>query len=411
MKRDHRRPWVILGGGLAAAEAAKTLRAERYDGRLVVVSDERHPPYERPPLTKEYLRGEKPLEKLYAGDPALWTSPVTDLVLGRRAVSVDAHDRRVHLDDGSRLGFDPLLIATGASAVTGLPGADAEFVHAIRTIDDADRLRQAAAASSSVAVVGGGWIGAEAAASLRQMGLDVTLVIPGSEVLEQRLGAVVGRRYTALHERNGIRVIRDSRATSIVDGRSGRGVHLRGGAVVHGDLVVLGLGARPNVDLATSAGLAVEGGVVADHYLETVAPGIYVAGDVAAPWHPRYGRHLRLEHWDTARRQGRVAAANFLGRRVSYDRVPYFYSDQFDLGMESWGLTSQGEVVVREVGQEGGFVAVWLDEGRVIGALQANAWDLSKEIRRLVEDARMIDASRFLDPDLPLAEVALPTAA
>ena len=406
MATEHKQPWVIAGGGLAAGKAAATLRKEGFDGRLVVVTEERHPPYARPNLSKDYLRGESGVDKLWAADAGLWASPDTELRMGRRATNLDPGGRRLELDDGRVLTYERLLIATGASAVRGgIPGSDLDFVHVVRTIEDADRLRTAATGASSVVIAGGGWIAAETAASLRQMGNDVTLVIPGAELLDRRLGADVGRLYSSLHERHGIRLVRGAWVVEVVTDAAGRGVRLADGTLVRADLVVLGFGAAPNVDLASRAGLDVSGGIVVNAQLETAAPGVFAAGDAAMAWHPRYGRAIRTEHWDTARRQGTAAALNMLGRGVAYDRLPYFYSDQFELGMEAYGLPDPSHEVAIRSYDDDRFVALWLAGGHVEAGLHGNDWDAVKTIERLVAERAALDVARFRDPSVPLTEL------
>jgi 3-phenylpropionate/trans-cinnamate dioxygenase ferredoxin reductase subunit len=273
---------------------------------------------------------------------------------------------------------------------------------------DADRLRDATRGATSAVVAGGGWIAAEVAASLRQVGLEVTLVVPGAEVLERHLGPVAARELSGIHERNGVRLVRSSRVVAIDETGGRRSVRLAGGDVVEGDLAVLGLGATPATELAVAAGLAVEDGIVADEHLATAAPGVFVAGDVASAWNPRYGERVRSEHWDNARRQGRTAARNMLGGAEAYDRVPYFFSDQFDLGLEMLGRPGQGsDILVRR--EDAGIVAAWVRDGAVVAAMHTNLWDTRKPLDRLVSAGARIDAARFVDPSVPLAEaLALP---
>jgi 3-phenylpropionate/trans-cinnamate dioxygenase ferredoxin reductase component len=409
MTTDRVRTVAIVGGGLAAAEAAKTLRSEGYDGRLVVVTEEPLPPYERPPLTKEYLRGEATPDALLAQPAAFYEESRVELLTGRRAVRLDPRKRSLALDDGTAMGFDRLLLATGARAMRpAVAGIDEPWVHLLRTAADADRLREAARAAGSAVVAGGGWIAAEAAASLRQMGLDVTLVVPGGEVLERHLGPAVGRAFTELHERHGVRVERGARVRAFVEAAGRRDVRLLDGRVVTGDLAVAGFGASPAVELAAEAGLEVDNGIVADERLMTRADGIFVAGDVASAWHPRYGQRVRSEHWDNARRQGRTAARNMLGGAEPYDRLPFFFSDQFELGMELIGRSGAGDrVLVRR--QEAGMVVAWVRDARVVAAMHTNLWNTRKALERLVSSGARIDSERFTDPAVPLeAAVGVP---
>ena len=407
MDTDRTRPWIVAGGGLAAARAATTLRKEGFDGRLIVISAENHAPYERPGLSKDYLRGETPAQKLLAADTAFWTQPGTELLLDRRVVDLDAGGHRLGLDDGARLEYGKLLLATGSTAIRpDMPGASLDFVHLLRTIDDADRIRADAAGAQKIAVAGGGWIAAEVAASLRQLGHDVTLIVSGHDVLERHLGHEIGAIYSALHERNGVRLIRGARVVGIEDGAR-RGLRLSTGELVRADMVVFGFGATPNVDLARAAGLAVANGVTSDQELRASAPDVFVAGDIASPWHPRFGRHLRVEHWDNAKQQGRVAALNMLDRSTPYDRLPYFYSDQFDLGMETFGLPGDGDdaqLVLRRL-DDAKFGAFWLSNGRVAAAVHGNLWDDSKTIGRLAREQVDVDPARLADPAVPLPEL------
>ena len=397
-----RRTFLIVGGGLAAAEAAKTLRAEGFEDRLVVVTEESRPPYERPPLTKAYLRGEVDAGTLLPEPESFYADAGIELLMGTRATDLDVDGRSIGLADGSRLAFDRLLLATGSRAIRpDIEGVGQPWVHLLRTAEDSDRLRDAARASASAIVVGGGWIGAETAASLAQMGLAVTLAFPGDQVLERHLGTTIGSRFSDLHERHGVRLVRRTRAVEVID----RGIRTDHGDTLHADIVVLGLGAVPATELAEAAGLAVDHGVIADERLETAAGGIVVAGDVASAWHPRYGMRLRSEHWDNARRQGRTAARNMLGRAEAFDRVPYFFSDQYELGMELIGRPEpDADVVIRREGD--GYVALWLRDGRAIAGMHADAWDAKKPINVLVEGGMPIDRAAFEDPAIALADVA-----
>jgi 3-phenylpropionate/trans-cinnamate dioxygenase ferredoxin reductase component len=394
------RAFLIVGGGLAAAEAAKTLRDEGYAGHLAVVTDEQRPPYERPPLTKAYLRGEADASALLPQPASFYDEAGIDLRLGTRVESLDLASRRARLSRGGDIAWERLLLATGARAFRpAVDGVDRPWVHLLRTAEDADRLRDAAHASGSAVVAGGGWIAAESAASLAQLGLDVTLVVPGDEVLERHLGTVIGARFSALHERHGVRLVRNARVDAVVD----RGVTVNGD-VLPADLVVLGFGARPATELARTAGLAVATGILADEQLETAAQGVFVAGDVAEAWHPRYRTRLRTEHWDNARRQGRTAARNLLGRGEVYDRLPSFFSDQYELGMELVGRPDAGaEIAIRETPD--GYVALWLVDGRPVAGMHADTWDAKKPLGALVESGVVVDRGAFEDPSIPLEAV------
>ncbi len=400
------RTFVIVGGGVAAAEAAKTLHAEGYADRLVVVTDEPRPPYERPPLTKEYLRGEAGEEKLVKQPASFYDEAGIELRLGVRAVGLDVAGRSLAFGDGSTIRFDRLLLATGARAARPrLDGIDSPWVHVVRTAEDADRLREAAGRAESVVVAGGGWIAAETAASLRQLGLSVTLVVPGAEVLERHLGAEVGLELGALHERHGVRLVRSSRVAALRESGGRREVVLDTGETLATDLAVLGLGAVPVIELARSAGLGVDDGILTDEHLRTSADGVFAAGDVASAWNPRYLDRVRSAHWDNARRQGRTAARNMLGMAEVYDRVPYFFSDQFDLGMEVLGRPDLGtEQHLRRTDE--GLVVAWTRDGVVVAGAHTNVWDSKKPLDRLIASGAVLDPAAFADPAIPLDTLA-----
>jgi 3-phenylpropionate/trans-cinnamate dioxygenase ferredoxin reductase component len=399
---------VVVGGGLAGATAAFALREAGFDHRIVLVSEEATPPYERPPLSKAYLRGEVPLEKAFVRPLADYDAAEIELLLGRRAVTLDPAARSLNLDDGTDLTYGALLIATGAEPRRpSAMRAHLDGVHVLRTAGDADVLRDAASAASAIAVVGGGWIGSEVAASLRQLGHDVTLISNGPRPLERVLGREVADVYRAVHAAHGVRLTQGHVVAMEGEGRV-QGVRLSDGRRITADLVVVGVGARPRIGLAMRGGLETrEGAIVTDEYLRTSVPSIYAAGDVALAWHPRYGRHVRVEHWDNAIRQGKAAAANILGARVPYTRTPYFYSDQFDLGMEYRGHAPEwGAVVLRgDVGARR-FHAFWMADSRVIAAMNVNLWDDGPALRRLVESEERIDPARLADPSVPLAAAA-----
>ena len=399
---------VIVGGGLAGANAAFALREHGYPNRIVLVSEESEPPYERPPLSKEYLRGEKPIEEAHVRPLADYEEQGIELLCGRRAVTLDPTARMLNLDDGTNLPYDALLIATGAEPRTlGSTRAYLEGVRYLRTAADADAIREAAARASATVVVGGGWVGSEVAASLRQLGHDVTLVSNLDRPLERVLGPDVADVYRAVHLEHGVHLVRGHVAGIEGDERA-EGVRLADGRVVPGGLVVVGVGAKPRIKLATRAGLETrDGAILVDEHLRTSVPSIYAAGDVAAAWHPRFGRHLRVEHWDNAIHQGKAAAANILGANEPYARTPYFYSDQFDLGMEYRGhAPGWGQVVIRGDLDAREFHAFWLADGRVIAAMNVNLWDDGDELQRLVESEERVDPERLADASVPLTRAA-----
>ncbi len=399
---------VIAGGGLAGAMAAFGLRDRGFEGRVVLVSEEAEPPYERPALSKEYLRGETALEKVFVRPLADYETHDIELVRGRRAVTLDPTIRQLNLDDGTNLTYNALLIATGAEPRRlGSNRAHLEGLRYLRTASDADSIRAAASGAKAVAVIGGGWIGSEVAASLRQLGHQVTMISNLPRPLERVLGSEVAEVYRDLHTAHGVRLVHGD--VSFVEGdHHADGVRLADGQRIPADLVVVGIGASPRMELAMRGGLeTIEGAIAVDEYLRTSAPNIYAAGDVAAAWHPRFARHVRVEHWDNAIHQGTTAAANILGGNEPYTRTPYFYSDQFDLGMEYRGYAPEwGKVAIRGDLAKREFHAFWIADGRVIAAMNANLWDDGDELLRLVESEERVDLGRLADPSVPLAEAA-----
>ena len=398
---------VIAGAGLAGANAAFALRENGYGGRLILVGDEAQAPYERPPLSKEYLRGEKTLDNALVRPVAEYDERGIELLAGRRATRLDVGARRLTLDDATALNYDALLIATGAAPRRLAASPALAGLHHLRDVSDADALRDASADARSIAVIGGGWIGSEVAASLTQLGGRVTLISETARPLERVLGPEVADVYRDVHAAHGVRLVQ-GRVSFVEGDRHVDGVRLEDGRRIAADLVVVGIGAVPRGELASGAGLEMrDGAILTDEYLRTSAPGVFAAGDVAAAWHPRFGRHLRVEHWDTAIHQGKVAAANILGAATPYGRTPYFYSDQFELGMEYRGHAPEwGKVLIRGDVARREFHAFWLADGRVIAAMNVNLWDDRAELRRLVESEERVDLARLADPAVPLARAA-----
>jgi 3-phenylpropionate/trans-cinnamate dioxygenase ferredoxin reductase component len=407
---------VIVGAGLAGAAAAGTLRDEGYQGRVVVVGAEPHLPYERPPLSKEYLAGKKTLEDAFVHPVEFYDTRQIELRLGTPATGLDLDAHTVTVGH-EPLRYDRLLLATGSSA-RRLPPADRSgaTVAYLRNIEDAERIKAGLRPERRVTVIGGGWIGLEVAAAARTAGCDVVVVEPLAEPLLRVLGPEVARIFAALHRRHGVEL---KTSTNVVDIRSRPTsgsvtdgvpavVHLDDGTATVTDLLVVGIGAVPNTDLAEVAGLKVEDGVVADEHLRSSHPDVFVAGDIAAAMHPRLGHRIRVEHWDNAKEQGATAARNLLGAEAAYDRLPYFFTDQYDLGMEYVGhVGPEGydEVVLR--GDPAGvFTAFWVADGRVAAAMHVNDWDATPALRTVV-GADHVDLAALRDPEVPLDRVVV----
>lgn len=401
-------PYVIVGAGLAGAKAAETLRAEGFDGRVLLVGEEPVRPYERPPLSKEYLRGEKGFEHAAVHSAGFYEAQGIELRTSSPVSRIDPAARGVELASGERLSYEKLLLATGArERRLPVPGADLAGVHYLRTVGDSDSLREALSTAQRVVVVGGGWIGAEVAASARQMGAQVALVELSSVPLEGVLGQEVGAVYRDLHAEHGVELHLGVGVESLSGSSRAEEVRLADGTILPADLVVVGVGVTPRTELAEAAGIEVRDGIVTDEYLATSAPGVYAVGDVAAVSYPRYGAHVRLEHWSAALNQGPAAARNMLGQAIPYDEVPYFYSDQYDLGMEYRGWAPAFDRVVLR-GDVGGrtFIAFWLHDGAPVAAMNANIWDAGDAIEALLRSGARPDPALLADPEAPLADLA-----
>jgi 3-phenylpropionate/trans-cinnamate dioxygenase ferredoxin reductase subunit len=328
--------FVIIGGGLAAAKAAEALREEGFDGTVTVIAAEDSLPYERPPLSKGVLAGSDADEVIFVHDEQWYADQRVELRRGVRATGIDPSARTVTLADGSVLGYHKLLLATGSvPRKLRIAGAELDGVHYLRTKRNSDELKAALAAGDRTVVVGGaGWIGLEVAAAARGYGNAVTVIEPQAAPLRAALGDELGGMFAGLHREHGVDLRLGTGVTEIVgDGTVVTGVRTDAGDLVDADLVVVGVGARPMTQLAEEAGLEVDNGVLTDAALRTSDENIYAAGDVANAVHPVLGRRIRVEHWANALNQGPAAAKSMLGQQVSYDHIPYFYTDQYDLGM------------------------------------------------------------------------------
>ncbi|HLH58410.1 MAG TPA: FAD-dependent oxidoreductase [Streptosporangiaceae bacterium] len=404
--------FVIVGASLAGAKAAETLRDEGFDGRIVLIGAEPHHPYERPALSKDYLQGRAGRETIFVHDDAWYAEHSVDLRLGTEVTGVDRSQHRVTLAGGESVGYDKLLLTTGAAPVRlPVPGTAAEGVRYLRTVDDSERLRADFAASPSVAVIGAGWIGLEVAAAARNAGCPVTVLEAAELPLLRVLGPEVARIFADLHAEHQVDLrlgVQVSAITAAGD-RVG-GVRLDDATEVGADVVVVGIGVRPEVRLAEEAGLEVRDGIVTDAALRTSDPDIHAAGDVASAFHPLLGRHIRVEHWANALNQPPVAARAMLGQDVSYETLPFFFSDQYDLGLEYAGYVEPGgydQVVFRgDVGTRE-FIAFWLAKGRLLAGMNVNIWDVSDQIQQIIAADDQVDPGLLADPGVPLAETVI----
>jgi 3-phenylpropionate/trans-cinnamate dioxygenase ferredoxin reductase subunit len=395
---------VIVGGGLAGAKAAEALREHGFDGRVVLVGDESEQPYERPPLSKEYLRGEVPREKTHAHPDGFYADHDVELRTGTRAERIDPTAREVVLAGGERIGFDGLLLATGARPrMLSVPGADLDGIHYLRDLDDADRIAARLDQGGRAVVVGAGWIGAEVAASARQKGVEVTIVERGRLPLERVLGPEVGQVYADVHREHGVELVAGATLEAFEGAGRVEQVRLAGGTTLPADFVVVGIGVVPRTELAEQAGIATGDGIVVSARLETSVPGVFAAGDVASAFHPFYDRHLRVEHWANALNQPAVAAQAMLGKPASYEELPYFFSDQYDVGMEYTGHAGDwDEVVFRGDPSTREFIAFWVKDSRVVAGMNVNVWDVVDPIKALIRSRQTVERDRLRDPDVPL---------
>ncbi len=401
--------FVVIGGGLAGAKAVEALRGSGFDDQLILFAAENHLPYERPPLSKEFLAGKKSLSDFTVHDSDWYRDNRVDLRLATPVSSVDAAGHTVGLPDGTTVAYDKLLLATGsASRRPPIPGADVDGVHYLRTFDDAVALNSVLAEGSSLAVVGAGWIGLEVAAGARQRDVDVTVVETAKQPLLAALGETVGEVFANLHRDHGVDLRLEAQVEEITTAKGrATGLKMRDGSTFTADAVLVAVGATPNVELAEQAGLSLgDGGILVDASLRTSDPDIYAVGDIAVAEHPLFGTRIRTEHWANALKQPGVAAAGMLGDPGEYAELPYFFTDQYDLGMEYVGHAPSFERVVFRgdvAGRE--FVAFWLDGGdRVLAGMNVNVWDVLDDVKALIRAKTPVDVDKLTDPRSPLAE-------
>ncbi|KQR16310.1 NAD(P)/FAD-dependent oxidoreductase [Cellulomonas sp. Leaf334] len=403
---------VVVGAGLAGAKTVESLRERGYDGRIVLLGTETERPYERPPLSKGYLQGSDERDDAFV-HPADWYSAHdVDLRLGTTARSIDLGARDVVDGSGTRTGWDHLVLATGSEPRRlDVPGAGLDGVVQLRTLDDSDRLRTLLTAGRRVVVVGGGWIGLEVTAAARAAGCEVSVLVRDPLPLLGVLGPELAAMFADLHRENGVDLRTRTEISEIVaagDGTRVGAVELADGTLVDADLVVVGIGAAPRVDLAKAAGLHVENGVVVDAHLRSSNPHVLAVGDIARAHHPLLGTHVRVEHWANALNQPATAAATVVGADEPYDKLPYFFTDQFDLGMEyvgHVGVHGYDEVVVRGDLQGRELIAFWRREGRVLAAMNVNVWDVVDDVQALIRSGAVVDHDRLADPEVPLPDL------
>ncbi|MFF9017450.1 NAD(P)/FAD-dependent oxidoreductase [Streptomyces sp. NPDC014870] len=413
---DADQTFVIVGGGLAGAKAAETLRSEGFTGRVILIGDERDHPYERPPLSKGYLTGKEERDSVFVHEAAWYARAEVELHLGQPVTTVDREARTVRLGDGTTIRYDRLLLATGSEPRRlDIPGTGLAGVHHLRRLAHADRLRHVLAAlgrdNGHLVIAGGGWIGLEVAAAARGYGAEVTVVESEPTPLHQVLGPELGQLFADLHTEHGVRFVFGARLAEIV-GQDGMVLAVRtdDGEEHPAHAVLAAIGAAPRTALAEAAGLALVdrahgGGIAVDASLRTSDPEIFAAGDVAAAHHPLLDTRLRVEHWANALNGGPAAARAMLGQHVSYDRVPYFFSDQYDLGMEYSGWAPPGsydQVVIRGDAGKRQFIAFWLKDRKVLAGMNVNVWDVTEPVQKLIRAGSPVDTDALADPSVPL---------
>ena len=402
----------IVGGGLAAGRAAATLRTEGFGGRIFLVTDEAWVPYERPPLTKSYLAGSATESDTFIYPAGFYDEQGIELILSSTATRLVPQDSALELDNGRSMRFDSLLVATGsASRRLDVPGSELRNVLSLRSLDEARVARDLLVSGANVVCIGAGWIGMEVAATARERGCNVSVVAPGQNPLETVLGAQLGDFYRQVHEEHGVRFHLGRRPTALKGSTSVERVVLDDGTAIAADVVMVGIGAVPRVSLLQDAGADLAlGGVATDPYLRTSLPNIYAAGDIAAAQHPLFDRPVRVEHWANALNQGPCAARNILGAEERYERLPYFYSDQYDLAMEYAGhASSWADVVIRPSASAHSFSAFWLDDaGIVVAGMTMNSPGGIDGIEMLVRHRRPVERSALANPALPLELAGAP---
>jgi 3-phenylpropionate/trans-cinnamate dioxygenase ferredoxin reductase subunit len=401
------RTFIIVGAGLAGAKAAEALRHEGFGGRLILIGEEPDRPYERPPLSKDFLRGEAD-GKPFVHPESFYEDEGIELMTSTRVTQVDTTSKKLTLNEERSLSYDRLLIATGASPRRlDLPGSDLDGIHHLRTVADSEQIGERLQQGARLVIVGAGWIGSEIAASARQKGCEVTLLEMGSLPLENVLGPEVAQVFLQLHRDNGVEFLAETVVESFGGGDAVERVELSNGAVVKSDFVVVGVGVVPRTEPFAAAGLKIDNGIVVDEHLQTSVDDVFAAGDVANARNPFYRDHLRVEHWANASEQGQAAARSMMGRSAGYAEIPYFFSDQYDVGIEYSGhATAWDEVVFRgdRAGRE--FLAFWLRDGRVVAGLNMNVWDVHDEIRELIRSRRQVSQTDLADPEMPLSRLA-----
>ncbi|MBN9150912.1 MAG: FAD-dependent oxidoreductase [Cryobacterium sp.] len=406
-----RKSFIIVGGGLAGVSAAEELRKQGFDGTIQIIGKEPHAPYIRPPLSKGYLNGSDGLDAVFVHPESWYAENNIELLTNTTVYGVNARDHEVTLDGGKPIHYDKLLLATGSSPrLLTIDGAELGGVHYLRTLDDSKELhKELAGGGRKLVLIGSGWIGMEVGATARTLGNDVTILEQVPVPLANAIGDELGMMFHDLHKEHGV----DMRMSVVVDkivGSHGKvaGVQLKDGELIPADLVLIGVGAVPNVALADDAGLVTENGIVVDQAMQSSDPDIFAAGDVANAFHPLANMRLRSEHWANALNEGPAAARGMLGQNESFEDIPYFYTDQYDVGMEYSGygpMTRGAKIVYRGDRDKREFIAFWLKDGRVVAGMNVNVWDVNDQVQRIIREGKEMDEARLTDESVDLKDI------
>ncbi|WP_193096197.1 NAD(P)/FAD-dependent oxidoreductase [Brevibacterium sp. FME17] len=395
---------VIIGAGIGGGTAVETLRDRGYAGSIALIGADPAAPYYRPDLSKKVMLEESdPAESALRGEDWYPAHDVTTF-FGSAVTELDAKNQTLALDSGESLTYGQVILATGSTPRTlDVPGAKLGNIHTLRDAGDAVAIRSQFSKGNKVVIIGGGWVGLEVAAAAQNAGCEITVVLRSTPPLRSALGAEIGRYFEELHRSNGIEFVTEAETTGFSGSKAVESVQTSAG-VLPADLVVVGIGADPTIELATSAGLDIDNGVLVDEHMRSSDPNIFAIGDIAAAQNTLLKQRLRVEHWDNAVRQAEVAASTITGGDKEYDWQPYFYTDQFDLGMEYVGHgTSDDDVVIRGDKSSGEFIVFWTRGGAVTAAMNVNIWDVGDELRALI--GKSVSAARLQDESIELTEL------
>jgi 3-phenylpropionate/trans-cinnamate dioxygenase ferredoxin reductase subunit len=402
--------FAIVGGGLAGATAAATLRKEGFDGEVVLIGAESQDPYNRPPLSKGYLRGEEPFEKTSVKPLGFYADNEIETRFDTRVETVDPSDRVLRLSDGEQLHYDRVLLAMGSrNRQLPIPGTDLEGVFDLRTVDDADKIRKAALPGSKAVLVGMGFIGSEVAASLRQLGVEVTAIEGARVPLERALGAEIGAVVRDIHAERGVEMVFEDHVARLEGGTRVERVVTGAGRSIECDFVIIGVGVEPLTDPVDATGVHISNGIVVDEYCRTNIGGIFAAGDVANHYHPVFEQLMRVEHWNNAFNQARVAARNMMGRHLVYDEIHSFWSDQYEYGLEYAGWHREwDEIVVRGSLEARDFIAFYVKDGLVTASVGIDRSDDVQTSAQLIGARKPIDPAALQDDTVDLDSLTPP---